>query len=119
MGSKKRKRLEATVAAIQRRWGTKALSRGERELRPPAAVPHISTSFPSLDKALAETGGIAIEAALTHHCAHLDGVQLSLTQLSRPEPAFAPLDLADRPRLNGAGEQDVHAGAYDALLGGG
>ncbi len=58
MGSKKRKRLEATVAAIQRRWGTKALSRGERELRPTAAVPHISTSFPSLDKALAETGGI-------------------------------------------------------------
>jgi len=58
VSSKKRKRLAATVAAIQRRWGTKALSRGERTLRPPVEIPHISTSFPSLDQALAGIGGI-------------------------------------------------------------
>jgi recombination protein RecA len=50
--------LEATVAAIQRRWGTKALGRGERSLRPPVDIPHISTSFPDLDKALVGIGGI-------------------------------------------------------------
>jgi recombination protein RecA len=54
---KKRKRLEATVLAIQRRWGSKALQRGEEALRPALEVSYISTSFPSLDKAL-EIGGI-------------------------------------------------------------
>lgn len=61
----------------------------------------------------------AIEAALAHHCAHLDGVQLSLTQLQRPEPSFVSLNLTHQPRLNGVGEQTVVAGSYDALLGGG
>lgn len=60
----------------------------------------------------------AIEAALAHHCAHLDGVQLWLTQLQRPEPTFATLDLADQPQLNGIGEQPAPVGIYDALLGG-
>jgi hypothetical protein len=61
----------------------------------------------------------AIEAALAHHCAHLDGVQLWLTQLQRPEPAFTTLNLDDKPRLNGVGKQPAHVGVYDALLGGG
>jgi hypothetical protein len=61
----------------------------------------------------------AIGAALSHHCAHLDGVKLSLTQLKRPEPVFTALDLVDRPRLNGVGEQAVQASAYDLLTGGG
>lgn len=61
----------------------------------------------------------AIQAALSHHCAHLDGVQLWLTQLKRPEPVFAALDLVDQPRLNGVGEQAVRAGVYDSLTGGG
>lgn len=56
MGSKKRKRLEATVAAVQRRWGTKAL----RKLVAPARrteIPHVPTGFPALDRALG-IGGI-------------------------------------------------------------
>jgi hypothetical protein len=61
----------------------------------------------------------AIEAALAHHCAHLDGVQLWLTQLQRPDPTFATLDLANHPQLTGIGQQQVQAGVYDALLGGG
>ena len=61
----------------------------------------------------------AIAAALAHHCAHLDGVQLWLTQFSRPEPAFTRLHLADQPRLQGVGEQAVQVAAYDGLLGGG
>lgn len=61
----------------------------------------------------------AIAAALAHHCAHLDGVQLWLTQARRAEPTFTTLNLADHPRLNGVGQQHLQAGAYDALLGGG
>lgn len=61
----------------------------------------------------------AITAALAHHCAHLDGVQLWLTQQQRVEPSFASLTLDGRPRLSGVGEQPLQAGAYDALLGGG
>ena len=61
----------------------------------------------------------AIGAALSHHCAHLDGVRLWLTQLQRPEPVFTTLDLVDRPRLNGVGEQAVMASTYDLLTGGG
>ena len=61
----------------------------------------------------------AIQAALNHHCAHLDGVQLWLTQLKRSEPVFTALDLVDHPRLNGIGEQAVQASTYDLLTGGG
>jgi recombination protein RecA len=55
VGSKKRKQLEATVIAIQKRWGAKALRRGEQPL---TQIPHISTSFPALDKILVGIGGI-------------------------------------------------------------
>lgn len=60
----------------------------------------------------------AIQVALTHHCAHLDGVKLWLTQLKRPEPVLTTLNLVDHPRLNGVGEQAVQAGIYDSLAGG-
>jgi len=60
----------------------------------------------------------AIQAALAHHCAHLDGIRLWLTQQSRPVPTFATLNLADHPRLTGIGEQVVQASLYDALTGG-
>lgn len=53
MGSRKRKRLESTVAAIQQRWGSKALQRGQ----PLSSIPHIPTGFASLDKIL-HSGGI-------------------------------------------------------------
>lgn len=60
----------------------------------------------------------AIEAALAHHWAHLDGIQLWLTQQHRSDPAFASLNLADRPRLTSIGEQAVQASIYDLLTGG-
>jgi len=56
MGEKKR-RLEMTVATIQQRWGPKALHKLERSVID-ADVPHISTGFPALDKALS-IGGLA------------------------------------------------------------
>jgi recombination protein RecA len=56
VGSNKTRRLEMTVATIQRRWGLTALRRLESS--PPAApIPHVPTSFPALDKALG-VGGI-------------------------------------------------------------
>lgn len=58
MASKKRKRLQATVTAIQRRWGWQALQRGQQAFDPKADVPHFSTTFPALDEALAGIGGI-------------------------------------------------------------
>lgn len=55
MGSSRTKRLESTVAAIQQRWGLKALRRLESSTSRPE-VPHIPTGFPSLDKIL-DIGG--------------------------------------------------------------
>jgi len=54
VGAGKRKRLEATVAAIQGRWGRKALQRGPR----PEAISALSTGFPALDGILAGSGGL-------------------------------------------------------------
>jgi recombination protein RecA len=51
----KTRRLEMTVAAIQQRWGTKALHRLENS--PATEVPHIPTGFPTLD-AILGIGGI-------------------------------------------------------------
>jgi len=57
VSSKKRKRLDSAVAAIQQKWGTQALRRGgSRGLT--AEFPHIPTGFPTLDKALVSIGGI-------------------------------------------------------------
>lgn len=51
MAAKKRSRLEATVRAVQLRWSQRALRRGEEWARD-ATIPHVSTGFPALDKAL-------------------------------------------------------------------
>lgn len=57
MASKKRKRLDSAVAAIQQKWGLQAIRQGgSRGLT--ADFPHIPTGFPTLDKALAGIGGI-------------------------------------------------------------
>lgn len=56
MGSKRRKRLEMVVSAIQRRYGVKAL----RKLETPShreRFPHIATGFPQLDDILG-IGGV-------------------------------------------------------------
>jgi len=58
VGAKKRKRLEAAVAAIRRRWGPNALRQGGQVRQAAAAMPHISTGFPVLDQALAGINGI-------------------------------------------------------------
>lgn len=58
----------------------------------------------------------AISQALTHHCAHLDGVRLWLHQLSQPDPTPSALDLQTRPHLLGMGEQTVNLAQYDSLL---
>lgn len=56
MRSKKQRQLDVALAAIQRRWGPKALRRGKEAAK--AAEPlHIPTGFPALDKALG-IGGI-------------------------------------------------------------
>lgn len=62
MGSKKRKRLEAAVEAIQQRWGQRALRRGARPGRGarPAPVAAIPTGFAALDAALDGCGGIPL-----------------------------------------------------------
>ena len=57
MASKKRKRLDATVAFIQGKWGVKAIRQGG-PANPTAEIPHIPTGFTALDKALAGIGGI-------------------------------------------------------------
>lgn len=51
MARKKRrqKRLDRTVTLIQHKWGQNALRKGEPRAR---RVPHITTGFPELDKAL-------------------------------------------------------------------
>ncbi len=57
MGSKETKRLEMTVAAIQRRWGLRALRKLE-DAATKVEFPHIPTGFPALDDALG-IGGLA------------------------------------------------------------
>lgn len=49
--------METTLAAIRRRWGPDAIRQIERSAAasPP---PHVSTGFPTLDRALAGIGGI-------------------------------------------------------------
>jgi transposase len=61
----------------------------------------------------------AVTKALAHGAAHLDGVQLWLTQQKVTDPLPAPADLAHQPYLNGIGNQAVQASVYDALVGGG
>ncbi len=58
MGSKKRKRLDFVVSAIQQRWGRQALRRGEEAFAPAGGLPHLPTGFPPLDQALDGIGGL-------------------------------------------------------------
>ena len=60
----------------------------------------------------------AIELALGHHCAHLDGVQLCLHQLQQPAPDWPVLDLSNHPQLEAVGDQALHVAGYNRLLGG-
>lgn len=54
MAAKKRSRLDATVRALQLRWGQHALRRGADVAR--ETLPHVPTGFPALDKALTIRG---------------------------------------------------------------
>jgi hypothetical protein len=56
VGARKKRLLDMTVAAIQRRWGLRTLRRGG-EAPAKVQVPHIPTGFLFLDKALG-MGGI-------------------------------------------------------------
>lgn len=57
MGSNKARRLEMTVATIQRRWGRRALRKLDTSTTA-TVIAHIPTGFPALDQALG-TGGLA------------------------------------------------------------
>lgn len=48
MSNRKQRRLDTTVAAVQKRYGPRALQRGSRTTAP-AQVPHVSSGFPELD----------------------------------------------------------------------
>jgi len=61
----------------------------------------------------------AVSQALTHHCPHLDGVQLCLRQLLQPEPTPVTLGLSDHPKLVTVGQQPLRLEHYDHLLKGG
>jgi hypothetical protein len=58
----------------------------------------------------------AVSQALRYHCAHADGIELCLRQLSRSEPATSPLDLSDRPYLAEVGGPLAPVAQYDRLL---
>ncbi len=55
---KKRKRLDFVVTALQRRFGPKALQRGQQALRPAVTPTSIPTGFAKLDQAIDGSGGI-------------------------------------------------------------
>jgi transposase len=60
----------------------------------------------------------AIEKALNHGCAHLDGVQLWITQLNQPDPTFSAVNLGQNHQLQSIGEQPLQLAMYDTLVGG-
>ena len=97
---------EQLLTHLQQKWPE---GRGIREF---VAILHLHQHYPAA--AIAE----AIEWALVHSCAHLDGVRLWLHQLPLVEPVFKPLDLRDQPRLLRVGQQPVRAADYDGFLGG-
>lgn len=61
----------------------------------------------------------AVEAALTHDCAHLAGVTLLVQQLLHPTPSIAPVDLRDQPTLQTFAVHPPDLQTYDQLLSGG
>lgn len=50
MDSDKKRKLETTIAALQDRWGSKAI--GRLPAGQPSVFPHVSTGFPTLDETL-------------------------------------------------------------------
>lgn len=60
----------------------------------------------------------AIEKAIEHRCAHLDGVQLWLTQLNQPDLTFSAVNLEQNHQLQGIGVQPLQVAMYDSLVGG-
>jgi len=59
----------------------------------------------------------AVDRALDYGCAHADGVELCLHQLSNPEAPVPPLDLVDQPQWITVGTQPLDLDCYDQLLG--
>lgn len=49
----------------------------------------------------------AIQAALAHHCAHVDGIRLWLNQQQQPVVSFPTVDLTSLPRLVAVGQQSL------------
>lgn len=64
----------------------------------------------------AESVAQAVEQALTHSCAHADGVELCLRQLEDPGAMIAPMDLTRWPELMTVGTQSPDLKCYDRLL---
>jgi len=97
---------EQLLAHLQQKWPD---GRGIREF---VQILYLHRDYP------ADQIETAITMALAHHCAHLDGVQLWLTQLQRPETTFPTLDLSHQPQLTDVGQQPVQTALYDSLVGG-
>ncbi|MCP4684417.1 MAG: IS21 family transposase [bacterium] len=60
----------------------------------------------------------AVTQALEYGCAHFDGIQLCLRQLTNPELPVSPMDLVSWPELMAVGIQEPDLACYDQLLGG-
>jgi transposase len=58
----------------------------------------------------------AVAQALEYGCAHTDGVQLCLRQLTSPELPVSPIDLVSWPELVAVGTQKLDLARYDQLL---
>ena len=58
----------------------------------------------------------AVAQALEYGCAHVDGVQLCLRQLTSPELPVSPIDLVSWPELVAVGIQEPDLACYDQLL---
>lgn len=95
---------ETLLSQLRQQWPD---GRGVREF---LAILQLHQSHPA---SLMEQ---AIGQAVTHQCAHLDGVRLCLNQLLHPEPTPSALDLQMRPHLLGIGEQTVNLAQYDTLI---
>lgn len=58
----------------------------------------------------------AVTQALEYGCAHFDGIQLCLRQLTNPELPVSPMDLVSWPELMAVGIQEPDLACYDQLL---
>jgi transposase len=97
---------EQLLAHLQQKWPE---GRGVREF---VAILHLHQDHAPQELAK------AIELALSHHCAHADGVKLCLHQLQQPAADWSALDLSDHPHLAKVGHQALNVASYNRLLGG-